>query len=103
MKIDEHLVAEPNPLPDWRIPYLDYLICEMLAAVKMEAQWLMRCAKSFVIIEGELYRKSHSKVLQHCIPTEQGQRLLRDIHDGICGHHVAPRNLVKNMFRQGLY
>jgi hypothetical protein len=34
---------------------------------------------------------------------EQGQRLLRDIHGGICGHHAAPRTLVENAFRQGFY
>jgi hypothetical protein len=65
---------------------------------KTEAQRLARCAKSFFIIEGELYKKSHTKVLQRSIPIEQGQRLLRDIHDGIRGHHAAPRTLVKNVF-----
>ena len=38
------------------MPYLDYLLREALPMDKTEARWLMRCAKSFVIIEGELYR-----------------------------------------------
>jgi hypothetical protein len=54
--------------------------------------------KSFVIIEGELYKKSHTKVLQCCIPIEQGRQLLKDIHGGVCGHHAAPRTLVGNAF-----
>jgi transposase InsO family protein len=33
----------------------------------------------------------------------QGRELLRDIHAGVCGHHVAPRTLVGNAFRQGFY
>ena len=63
----------------------------------------MRHAKSFVLIEGKLYRRSHTGVLQRCIPIEQGKWLLSDIHDGVCGHHVAPSTLVENAFRQGFY
>ena len=56
MELDEDPAIEPNPLADWRTPYLDYLLREALPMDKMEAQWLARRAKSFVIIEGELYR-----------------------------------------------
>jgi hypothetical protein len=90
-------------LPDWRISYLDSLIREVLSMDKIEAQRLTRRVKSFVIIKGELYRKSHTKVLQRCIPTEQGRQLLKDIHGRTCGHHTAPRTLIENAFRQGFY
>jgi ribonuclease HI len=36
-------------------------------------------------------------------PSPQGRELIRDIHAGVCGHHVAPRTLVGNAFRQGFY
>jgi hypothetical protein len=100
---DEDLAAGADPLPDWRIPYLDSLIREVLPTDKTEARWLARHAKSFIIIKGGLYKKSHTKVLQRCIPTEQGRRLLKDIHSGTYGHHAAPRTLVENVFRQGFY
>ena len=38
------------------MPNLDYHHCEALPMDEMEAQWLMRHAKSFVLIKGELYR-----------------------------------------------
>jgi transposase InsO family protein len=60
-------------------------------------------AKSFTLIDGELYKRAVSGVLQHCIPIPQGRELIRDIHAGICGHHAAPRTLVGNAFRQGFY
>ena len=63
----------------------------------------MRRAKSFVLIEGELYRRSHIRILQRCIPIEQGKWLLSDIHSGVCGHHAVPRTLVRNVFWQGFY
>lgn len=59
-----------DPQTDWRMPYLDCLIREMLPADKTEARRLARRAKSFVLIDGDLYKKSHTKILQRYIPTE---------------------------------
>ncbi|XP_066323407.1 uncharacterized protein [Miscanthus floridulus] len=56
MKLDTDPVVELDPLADWRTPYLDYLLREVLLTNKMEAQWLGHRAKSFIIIEGELYK-----------------------------------------------
>ena len=79
--------------------YLDYLLCDMLPIDKMEAQWLTRRAKSFVLVEGELYNQSHTGILQLCIPIEQGKHLLSDIHGGVYDRHAMPRTLVRNAFR----
>jgi len=56
MELDEDPMVEPDPLTDWRTPYLDYLLHEVLLTDKMEARWLACRAKSFVIIEVELYK-----------------------------------------------
>jgi len=56
MELDEDPVVEPDPLDDWRTPYLDYLLCKVLSMNKMAAQCLACHAKSFVIIKGELYK-----------------------------------------------
>jgi transposase InsO family protein len=60
-------------------------------------------AKSFTLVDGELYKRAASGVLQRCVPIPQGRELLRDIHAGVCGHHVAPHTLVGNAFHQGFY
>ena len=70
---------------------------------KMEARWLARHAKSFVLVESELYKQSHTRIVQRCIPIEQGKRFLSNIYGGVCGHHATPRTLVRNAFRQGFY
>ena len=80
------------------MPYLDYLLHEVLSSDKTEAQWLTCHAKSFVVIEGEFYKRSYTRILQHCMPIEQGKQLLRDIHGGVCEHHAAPRTPVGNEF-----
>jgi len=73
MELDEDRAIEPDPLADWRTPYLDYLLHEALPMNKIEAQWLAHCTNSFVIIEGEVYRRSHTGILERCIPIEQGK------------------------------
>ena len=98
IELDEDPATEPDPLTDWRTPYLDYLLREALPMDKTESRPLTCRAKSFVIIEGELYRRSHTGILQHCIPIEQGKQLLSDIHSGVCGNHATPRTLFGNVF-----
>jgi hypothetical protein len=51
MQIKDDLATGPDPLPDWRIPYLDCLVDGALPANKTEARCLARCAKSFVLLD----------------------------------------------------
>ena len=99
MDLEEGPAAELDPLDDWRTLYLDCLLHDTLLADKTEARRLARCAKSFVLVEGELYKWGHIGILQLCIPSEQGKLLLNDIHGGVCGHHAVPRTLVGNALR----
>jgi ribonuclease HI len=94
-----------TPDPNWKTPYLEYLLRGELPLDKTKARRLARRAKSFALLgdEKELYHRSPSGILQRCISIAQGQELLREIHSGACGHHVAPRALVGNAFRQGFY
>jgi hypothetical protein len=55
------------------------------------------------MIDGELYKRTASGVLQQCVPIPQDWELICDIHTGVCGHHAALRTLVGNAFRQGFY
>ncbi|XP_066333706.1 uncharacterized protein [Miscanthus floridulus] len=83
MELDEDPAIESDPLVDWKMPYLDYLLHEALLMDKTEAWRLTHHVKSFILIEGELYKCSHIGILQRCIPIEQGKRLLSDIHGGV--------------------
>ncbi|XP_066354865.1 uncharacterized protein [Miscanthus floridulus] len=103
MELEEDPAIEPDSLTDWRTPYLEYLLCEALQMDKMKAQWLAHHATSFVLIECELYRRSHTRILQCYIPIERGKQLLSDIHGGVCRHHAVSRTLVGNTFQQGFY
>jgi hypothetical protein len=70
---------------------------------RSEARRIARMAKSFTLVDSELYKHATSGVPQRCVPIPQGRELLRDIQAGVCGHHAAPRTLVGKAFRQGFY
>jgi hypothetical protein len=88
---------------DWRDKYIAWMGRGELPSDRSEARRIARMAKSFALVDGELYKRAASGILQRCVPTPEGRELLRDIHAGICGHHAAPRTLVGNAFRQGFY
>jgi hypothetical protein len=100
--VDEVEAMDTEPAPcteDWWAKYLAWMDRGELPSDRSEARRIARMAKSFTIIDGELYKRVAFGVLQQCISIPQGRKLLRDIHAGVCGHHAAPRTLVGNAFR----
>ena len=63
MELEEDPEAESDPPDDWRMLYLDYLLRNILPMNKTEARRLARHAKSFVLVEGKLYKRSHIKIM----------------------------------------
>jgi hypothetical protein len=68
-----------------------------------EARRLQRRAQAYTIINSELYKCSVSGIFQKCIEPKEGLELLKEIHQGECGHHVSSRALVAKAFRHGFY
>ena len=98
MQIDKATLSQ-----DWRDQYLDWINRGVLPSDRTQARRVARRAKSFIVIDRELYKRSPSGILQHCIPIPEGREQLRNIHAGACGHHAASRTLVGNAFRQCFY
>jgi hypothetical protein len=55
------------------------------------------------VLQGKLYKKSISDVLQRCVTPQEGQEILKDIHAGVCGHHASSRAIATKAFRAGFY
>ena len=89
----------------WMQPLFDYLTRNELPEDKTEARRVMRRSKAFTIHDGLLHKRSISDVLQRCVVPKEGKRkrILLEIHQGPCGHHVGSRNLVRKAFRAGFY
>jgi hypothetical protein len=91
---DEADVMDVEPAPiraDWRDKYVAWMARGELPSDRSEARHIARMARSFALVDGELYKRAASGLLQRCVPIPEGRELLRDIHAGVCGHHAAPR------------
>jgi ribonuclease HI len=90
-------------IPSWAKPFSNYLITGDLLQDEVEARRLQRRAGAYTIINSELYKRIVSGVFQDCIEPEEGIELLREIHQGECGHHASSRALVAKAFCHGFY
>jgi hypothetical protein len=87
----------------WMQPSLAYMINKTLFEDVVEAQRIVRRSKAFIVVQGKLYKKSITDVLQRCVTLQEGQVILKDIHAGVCGHHASSRAIVAKAFRAGFY
>jgi hypothetical protein len=56
----------------WMQPYLSYMINKTLPEDAVEAKRIVRRSKAFVLLQGKLYKKIISGVLQRCITPQEG-------------------------------
>jgi hypothetical protein len=89
--------------PPWAEPYLEYLMTKKLPEDEVQKRQIERRAKVYTIIDGQLYKRSTSGVFMKCISQVDEIEILREIHEGECGHHTAARSLVAKAFRHGFY
>ena len=64
--------------------------------VQKKARW-------FELYEGTLYKKSYTHPLLKCVSPEEGNYILREIHEGGCGIHQGVRTVVGKVLRSGYY
>ena len=74
-------------------PLLLYLKEGKLLEGNLEAREIKRKARRFVIIDGELYKRSFLQPLLKCVWPREADYILREIHKGICGSHIRARTL----------
>jgi hypothetical protein len=101
-------LREPRPVsqegPDaWISKVRDYLKDNFLPKDQASAERIVRMAKRYTVVEGDLYRHGANGILMRCITREEGCDLLAEIHRGECGSHSSSRTLVGKAFRHGFY
>ena len=83
--------------------YIAFLLRGELPPQEVIARQIQRRAKSYLVIDSELYKRSPTGVFQRCVSPEEGQKILKEIHAGGCGHHASTRPLVAQAFRHGFF
>jgi hypothetical protein len=102
MEIDQ-TVFTIRELPSWVRPIMNFMVNGQVPADEAEARRIQRRSKAYTIINNEVYKRSATGVLQRCVKSAEDQEMLREIHQGECGHHASSRALVSKAFRHGFY
>jgi transcription antitermination factor NusG len=100
MEIDQ-AVFTVREVPSWAHPIMDFLMDGQVPADETEARRVTRRSNGYTIINKEIYKRSATGVLQRCVESAEGLEMLREIHQGECGHHTSSRALVAKVFWHG--
>jgi hypothetical protein len=60
--------SQPPCEVDWRDKYIAWMDRGELPSDRSEARRIARMAKSFTLVDGELYKRATSSILQRCVP-----------------------------------
>jgi hypothetical protein len=89
---------------DWRKPFIDFILDQLVPNDKAEQECITRRSANYVMIGTDLYTKAASTgFLMKCILRSEGLQLLAEIHNGECGCHTIPTNLVGKAYGSVFY
>ncbi|KAI5354401.1 hypothetical protein L3X38_007296 [Prunus dulcis] len=77
-----------------------YLTNGTLPEDKAQARKLRYRSARYTVINDVLYKRGYTTPYLKCLTAEQGDYVLRKIHNGVCGDHSGSRSLAYKAFRQ---
>nr|XP_025607768.1 uncharacterized protein LOC112701193 [Arachis hypogaea] len=89
--------------PSWLDHTVDFLESGKLPDDEKVAKALRREAAKYTTIQGQLFKKGLSQPLLKCLHPEQTDYVLREVHEGCCGHHIRGKALARKLIRAGYY
>ena len=96
-------VATGPKEPTWMDPIIEFLKEGVRPENRRQARKLQsRCAR-YTLVDGKLYRRGYSMPSLKCVSIEEGEKILRDIHEGVCGNHSGARSLSFKALRTGYF
>ena len=84
---------------DWRKELIDYLENRTLPTEKKSVVQLKTKAERFTVLNGKLYKRGFTLPLLKCVSSEEGNYILREIHERICGSHSGSRIMAHKAVR----
>jgi hypothetical protein len=84
---------------DWRKEIADYLENPS----RKVSRKLRYKAIKFVLLDGRLYYKSLDGVLLQCLGQEEAKKMMREVHDGLCGAHQSAYRMKWVIRQTGCY
>jgi hypothetical protein len=89
--------------PDWRAEIMAYLRGHYEPHGELKEKRLKQRARGYAVVNGELYKSGFIEPWLRYITSIKGLELLKEIHSGFCGAHIATRALAGKAIKQGFY
>ena len=70
---------------------------------KRERYLIRMMVMQYILCEGQLYRRSYDGIHLHCLKKEEAEKVMEEVHQGICGPHMNGRMLAKKILRIRYY
>ncbi|XP_074374612.1 uncharacterized protein LOC141715023 [Apium graveolens] len=83
--------------------YIVYLRDGMLPEDQNKARYLKHKAARFFLENGQLYRRTFSAPTLKCVDPDEANYCLWEVHEGICGDHLAAKALAYKVIMQRYY
>nr|XP_025617126.1 uncharacterized protein LOC112709458 [Arachis hypogaea] len=87
----------------WLDPITNFLENGKLPDDEKDAVKLRREAAKYAVIQGQLFKKGFNQPLLKCLHPDQTDYVLREVHEGCCGHHIGGKALARKLIRGGYY
>ncbi|XP_071923127.1 uncharacterized protein [Coffea arabica] len=87
----------------WMTPLVDFLSSGVLPKDKTETRRLQLRAAKYAYAGNTLYRRSYLSPWLKCVTPDEGDYVLREVHEGLCAAHVGSRVLAKKCLLLGYY
>ena len=98
-----HVSQVEEVLPSWMDPIIRYIDMGELPSERDKAHKVQVQSARFSLINGLLFKRSLGDPYLKCLTPEQGQYVLAELHEGICGNHPGSRTLAHRAHTQGYY
>ncbi|XP_034198943.1 uncharacterized protein LOC117614289 [Prunus dulcis] len=112
-KVPVEILAQPSTVASetctvryedtWMSPIYSYLTNGTLPEDKAQARKLRYRSARYTVVNNVLYKRGYTTPYLKCLTAEQGDYVLREIHNGVCGNHSGSRSLAHKAFRQGYF
>ena len=89
--------------PSWMDPIRLYIAIRELPNDKGKGHKIQISSARFSLVDGQLYKRSQGGPYRKCLTPKQGQYVLAELREGICGNHPGGRTLAHRAHTQGYY
>ena len=89
--------------PSWMDPIRLYIATGELPNDRGKAHKIQIQSARFSLVDGPLYKRSLGGPYLKCLTPEQGQYVLVELQEGICGNHSGGRTLPHRVHTHGYY